>query len=40
VRVTAYNYNPVGGERMVYQDDVALTVDQITRLAVDPALHL
>jgi hypothetical protein len=40
VRITAYNYNPVGGERMVYQDDVALTVDQITRLAVDPALHL
>lgn len=40
VRITTYNYNPVGGERMVYQDDVALTTDQITRLATDPALHL
>ncbi|MBP2322076.1 hypothetical protein JOF56_002461 [Kibdelosporangium banguiense] len=40
VRITTYNYDPTSGTEPVYQPDVALTVDQITRLATDPALHL
>jgi hypothetical protein len=40
VRVTTYNYDPTGQNGMVYQEDVALTVDQLTTLAVDPALHM
>jgi hypothetical protein len=40
VRVTTYNYDPTTQTAPVYEPDVALSVDQITRLAVDPALHL
>ncbi|ALG14237.1 hypothetical protein AOZ06_51780 [Kibdelosporangium phytohabitans] len=39
-RVTAYNYDPTSGSAPVYQADVTLTVDQMVRLATDPALHL
>jgi hypothetical protein len=40
VRVTTYNYDPTGQSGMIYQQDVPLTVDQLTTLAVDPALHM
>jgi hypothetical protein len=40
VRITTYNYDPTGGETPVYQPEVALTVQQLIRLATDPALHL
>ncbi|ONI72973.1 hypothetical protein ALI144C_44220 [Actinosynnema sp. ALI-1.44] len=39
-RVSAYNYDPTSGSAPVYQPDVALTVDQMVRLATDPTLHL
>lgn len=40
VRITAYNYDPTGGGQMQFQNDVALTLDQLVRLATDPALHI
>ncbi|MET0234138.1 MAG: hypothetical protein ABW224_05850 [Kibdelosporangium sp.] len=39
VRISTYNYDPSGDALPVYQPDVALTVDQITALATDPALY-
>jgi hypothetical protein len=40
VRVTTYNYDPTGQDAPTFQPDVALTVEQLTRLATDPAIHL
>ncbi|MCE7005321.1 hypothetical protein LWC34_21175 [Kibdelosporangium philippinense] len=38
-RVSTYNYDPVTGPSG-YQPNVALTDDQLVRLATDPALHM
>jgi hypothetical protein len=40
VRITTYNYDPTGGDTPQFQADVALSMDQLIRLATDPALHL
>jgi hypothetical protein len=40
VRITTYNYDPTGGDAPKFQADVALNLDQLVRLASDPALHL
>ncbi|CAM3437354.1 hypothetical protein KIPE111705_08645 [Kibdelosporangium persicum] len=39
-RITAYNYDPTGGSPLRYQDRVALTEEQLVKLATDPTLHL
>ncbi|RSM64150.1 hypothetical protein DMH04_51645 [Kibdelosporangium aridum] len=39
-RVSTYNYDPINGPNDVYQPRVALTDEQLVRLATDPALHL
>ncbi|MFC0115465.1 hypothetical protein [Kibdelosporangium aridum] len=39
-RVSTYNYDPVNGPSGNYQPAVALTDEQLVRLATDPALHL
>nr|WP_042183699.1 hypothetical protein [Kibdelosporangium sp. MJ126-NF4]CEL15752.1 hypothetical protein [Kibdelosporangium sp. MJ126-NF4]CTQ93678.1 hypothetical protein [Kibdelosporangium sp. MJ126-NF4] len=39
-KVTTYNYDPTTQVKPVYQQNVALTQDQLVRLATDPAVHI